>query len=296
MPPRYNKYFQSMLNGRQRQPNDIPSLGQSAPLDNYLSSESVLGNPDAQNSAQKADNASSNMAQAYDSVKSFLGSPEGMKLQQRTAAGMADQDPNAVFDLNGKNASAEMLKSQVAAQEEADKKISAQNSLSKIDQQLKDIYSDKQYASDPSKMNQIAQLKDDQYIAGRMSGYSPSGKTVFAGGYKEVLPSGKLRDEMSDIAYKMNNENFAGFAKMGGGKGKMTSGMQTNTSNVAKFGETPRVATDFETSLAMIRGQKGETMGNSDDRARWEAQAYRAKAESEAKAAKDLENAKKGMK
>jgi hypothetical protein len=69
-----------------------------------------------------------------------------------------------------------------------------------------------------------------------------------------------------------------------------TSGQQTSTANVAKFGEKPREATEFETHLAQIRGQKGETMGNADDRARWEAQAYKAKAMSEAQAAQDAKD------
>lgn len=214
MDNQYNQYFQSLLGKRGQQFDTAPAISQPPQLQNYFSSENVLGNPNAQNSAQRAEAGVNDLRKSYESVLSY-NNPQGQEL----AAGEKKYAPNS---------------------------------------------------------------------------------RVFAGGYFETDSQGRLKDEMYDIAQKMNSGQLSGFAPMGGGGGgggrigsnALTTQNQVNlpkstSLNVAKFGETPRQATEFETHLAQIRGQKGETMGNADDRARWEAQAYRAKAESEAQAEQD---------
>ena len=216
MDNQYNQYFQSLLGKKGQQFDQAPSISQPPPLQNYFSSENVLGNPQAQNSAQRAEAGVNSMSKAYDSVLGY-NNPQ----QQELAAG------------------------------------------------------EKKY---------------------------PANYRVFKGGFFETDNQGRLKDEMYDIAQKMNSGQLLGFAPMGGGVGGNRRGSNASNAqnqvapplstslNVAKFGETPRQATEFETHLAQIRGEKGETMGSSTDRARWEADAYRAKAMSEAQAAQDAKD------
>lgn len=206
-----------------------PSVMERIPqLQDYLLSEDVLGNPDAQNSAQRAESEAGRMTKAYNAIMDFSKSVSPPPTAEQAA------QANKAYETR-----------QAEAYNTGEKK------------------------------------------------YQPNSR-VFAGGYFETDNQGRLKDETYEIARKMNSGELLGFAPMGGGRSNSRGRQsvqypQTNTSNVAKFGEAPRQATEFETHLARIRGtQPGvETFGNSQDRARWEADAYRAKAMSEAEAQKN---------
>jgi len=221
MDNQYNQYFKSLL-GKKNQEFATPKIGQTPQLQNYFASENVLGNPDAQNSAQRADGGANNLREAYEALY---------------------RDP-VTLEAIKKNQEAKMFES-----EQAEKKY-------------------------------------------------PPNYRVFAGSFYETDNQGRLKTEMYDIAQKMNSGQLLGFAPMGGSGINNSRGRQsvqypqTNTSNVAKYGETPRTATEFETHLARIRGtQPGvETFGNSQDRARFESQAYKAKAMAEAQAEKNAKD------
>jgi hypothetical protein len=91
------------------------------------------------------------------------------------------------------------------------------------------IYSDWSWASKPEKKQEVERLKDA--LAGEAAQYaesrgweSPATKKVFAGGWHDVLPSGEMRTEMSDIASGLSSgriEQLLSFAKQSGaGAGK----------------------------------------------------------------------------